>query len=355
MIDLWTRALHAGYTGAVRPLLFKAGGGDPEFIHEQMVAAMGRVPAPIWAALEPLLRPAPTPLCVGGVDVANPIGLAAGLDKNGLAPLAWQAMGFGFVELGTVTPRPQPGNPSPRLFRLVEDRALINRMGFNNEGAAAMAARLDGVTRRVPIGVSLGKNKDTPNEQAVDDYLLALQRLRTSEGGSVGDYVVVNVSSPNTPGLRALQSRDALGELFTELIAARPGTLPIWVKVAPELTWAELDDVVAAAQATGIEAIIATNTTLARTRADGSPLASSHADQTGGLSGAPLTLRAAEVVDYLVRHGTLPVVASGGVMNPADIARLRDLGASLVQLYSGFIYSGPALVRAGAQLWQETP
>ncbi|MGA4668468.1 quinone-dependent dihydroorotate dehydrogenase [Propionibacteriaceae bacterium Y1923] len=351
----WTSALHAGYTGLARPVMFRYGGGDPEAIHDQLVPALGSLPAPAARALRTVLAPPRDPVRISGLTFPNPVGLAAGLDKDARAPLAWSALGFGFAEFGTVTPRPQKGNPSPRLFRLVDDRALINRMGFNNEGSAALANRLTmlGVERGngvlgIPVGVSIGRNKLTANENAIDDYSRALRNV-----APVADYVAINVSSPNTPGLRDLQSRRALEELFSELDEVRrdihhQDPVPIWVKVAPELSWAELDDVVAAAEACGIDAIIATNTTLARTRADGGPLRSAKAAETGGLSGAPVTLKARQVVDYLARNTRLPIIGSGGVMSPADALALREAGASLVQLYTGFIYSGPALVRGVA-------
>ncbi|MBO1030139.1 quinone-dependent dihydroorotate dehydrogenase [Tessaracoccus sp. SD287] len=348
----WTRGLHAGYTGAVRPWLFRYAGGDPERIHHAMVEGLGMLPGPAIRAARAVLGPSDDPVEVSGLRFPNPVGLAAGLDKDAHAARAWAALGFGFAELGTVTPRPQPGNPSPRMFRLVDDRAVINRMGFNNEGSAALANRLTmlGVERGngalgIPIGVSIGRNKLTANEFAVDDYTRALRNV-----APVADYVAINVSSPNTPGLRDLQTRSALQDLFAELDETRrdihhENPVPIWVKVAPELSWAELDDVVAAAEATGIDAIIATNTTTGRTRADGSPLRSAAASEVGGLSGAPLTLRAREVVGYLARTTRLPIIGSGGVMTPADAVALREAGASLVQVYTGFIYSGPALVR----------
>ena len=358
----WTGALRAGYTGVLRPGLFRYAGGDPETVHHAMIDGLGLLPRPIVAAARALLGPGDDPVEVSGITFPNPVGLAAGLDKDAKAARAWLGLGFGFAELGTVTPRPQPGNPSPRMFRLVEDRAVINRMGFNNEGSAALAHRLTmlGVERGngalgIPIGVSIGRNKLTANESAVDDYTRALRNV-----APVADYVAINVSSPNTPGLRDLQTRAALEDLFAELDETRRDVhhefpVPIWVKVAPELSWSELDDVVAAAEATGIDAIIATNTTLARTRADGSPLRSASASQTGGLSGAPLTVKAREVVGYLARHTTLPIIGSGGVMTPADALALREAGASLVQVYTGFIYSGPALVRGIAAALAASP
>ncbi|MFZ1412235.1 MAG: quinone-dependent dihydroorotate dehydrogenase, partial [Micropruina sp.] len=278
------------------------------------------------------------------------VGLAAGMDKDGTAVLAWQALGFSFAEVGTVTAQPQPGNPKPRVFRLRSSRALINRMGFNNAGAAAIARELAlrGVYRGnraagIPIGISIGKTKVVPVQDAVEDYLASFRLVAPH-----ADYLAVNVSSPNTPGLRTLQDGGALGELLAALTreaTLRAGNaeapLPIWVKIAPDLTGGQIDEVLGACSAAGVSGVIATNTTLSR---DG--LASKDrplAAQDGGLSGAPLTARARQVVDYVTRHTDLPVMGVGGIMTADDALALLDAGASLVQLYTGFIYSGPAL------------
>jgi len=323
----------------VRPALFRLGGGDPETAHEwtlRRLAALSRRPAALATLRARYAVPAPRR--VFGVDFPNPVGLAAGMDKDGAALPAWPALGFGFVEVGTVTRHPQPGNPRPRLFRLPDSGAVINRMGFNNAGAEALAQRLrtlGGLS--VPLGVSLGKSKVTPLDEAVDDYLWSYRAL-----AAYADYIAVNVSSPNTPGLRALQDRDHLDGLLAALVGA--GDRPVLVKIAPDLTDHAVAEVLAVCSDRGAAGVIATNTTLGR---DGlAPPDAGRAGEAGGLSGRPLTARAREVVAFVHREtcGALPVIGVGGVLDPADAARLFDAGASLVQLYTGFIYRGPALV-----------
>ena len=298
-----------------------------------------------------------------GIPFPNPIGLAAGFDKDGKYYRDMSSLGFGFLELGTVTPLPQAGNPQPRLFRLPADRALINRMGFNNEGVEKLAYRLlrDGRPGRVVLGGNIGKNKVTPNERATDDYVTCFRRLF-----SLVDYFVVNVSSPNTPNLRELQDREPLtrllstlqhlnGELArsegrqTEALGA-PGELwhrkPILLKIAPDLTEGQLDDILAIVQDTGIAGLIATNTTIAR-----EPLVTSvHTVDgigNGGLSGAPLRDRATAVIRYLHERsgGTVNIVGVGGVDSVAAAREKFAAGAKLVQVYSGLVYAGPGLVR----------
>jgi len=271
------------------------------------------------------------------VRFPNPVGLAAGLDKDGRALPAWPALGFGFVEVGTVTRHPQPGNPKPRLFRLPASGGLINRMGFNNAGAPALAERLAAVgPLPVPLGISLGKSKVTPLDEAVEDYLFALRAVEP-----YADYVAVNVSSPNTPGLRALQDRAALSDLLAALTSET--TKPILVKVAPDLTDHALGELLDVCAEHGVAGVIATNTTLAR---DGlAPADADRAAETGGLSGRPLAERAREVVTFVVKRSELPVIGVGGILAPEDALRLFDAGASLVQLYTGLIYTGPVLVR----------
>jgi dihydroorotate dehydrogenase len=328
-----------------------------------------------------------SPRTVFGLEFPNPVGLAAGVDKNGVALAAWPALGFGFVEVGTVTAHAQPGNPRPRLFRLRGSDAIVNRMGFNNEGAAALATRLAALSGAghggnppaggrpgkappaggggaagaglraatpfgggeaagaglraatpfgVPLGISLGKSKVTPLAEAVDDYLASYKLLRDH-----GDYFAVNVSSPNTPGLRSLQDRDSIDALLRALV----GEKPILVKIAPDLSEAAIAELLEVCLARGAAGVIATNTTLSR---DG--LAATDAAlgaETGGLSGRPLTGRAREVVRFVHTEtgGRLPVIGVGGIMSADDAARMFDAGASLVQVYTGFIYHGPALVR----------
>jgi dihydroorotate dehydrogenase len=275
---------------------------------------------------------------VFGVRFPNPVGLAAGVDKDGRALAAWAALGFGFVEAGTVTGRAQPGNPRPRLFRLPEHEAIINRMGFNNAGAEALAARLAaGGTGGVPLGISLGKSKATPLDEAVEDYLSSLRAVRR-----YADYLAVNVSSPNTPGLRSLQDRDQLTALLGAL-RAEAGSTPLLVKIAPDLTDHAIGEVLEVCADHGVSGLIATNTTLSR---DGLTRGGGAAGEAGGLSGRPLTRRALDVVTFVGKRTDLPVIGVGGIMTPDDAARMFDAGASLVQLYSGLIYRGPGLVRA---------
>jgi dihydroorotate dehydrogenase len=260
------------------------------------------------------------------------------MDKNGIALRAWPAIGFGFVEVGTVTAHPQPGNEKPRLFRLVENEAVINRMGFNNLGSEALAARLAAYgDLGYPLGISIGKSKVTPLEDAVEDYVTSLRRLHR-----YGDYFAVNVSSPNTPGLRSLQDSGHLRELLTALQAEAAGK-PILVKIAPDLTTSAIDELLQVCTGTGVAGIIATNTTITRPGVESHPLAG----ETGGLSGRPLTEISAKVVSHIHNEtqGALPVIGVGGILDPSDALRLFDAGASLVQVYTGLIYRGPGLVR----------
>lgn len=347
-----TELVRAGYLAAVRPLLFRAHGGDPEKIHEDMIAGLallGAAPG-VRDAVGWLTRTPADPVEVAGVRFPGRVGLAAGMDKDGRAALAWQHLGFAFAELGTVTAQPQPGNPKPRIVRLPASAALINRMGFNNAGAHALANRLSvaGVFRGnnaagIPLGISIGKTKVVAVEDAVADYLASLRLLAAH-----ADYVAVNVSSPNTPGLRGLQDGGALRELLGALVAeadalALGGTpVPIFVKVAPDLTTDQLAEVIGVATDAGASGLIATNTTLGR---EGIHPSEQHLSaEAGGLSGAPLTRRALEVVSFVAAHTDLPVMGVGGLMTAADARAMLDAGARLVQLYTGFIYAGPALI-----------
>ena len=312
----------------VRPALFRIGGGDAETAHDRTLrwlAAAARHPA-LLAALRARYAVG-VPRTVFGVRFPNPVGLAAGMDKDGLALAAWPALGFGFVEVGTVTWHPQPGNDRPRLFREPQREAIVNRMGFNNAGARALAERLAAGprpgARSVPLGISLGKSKVTPLEQAVADYTASYRALREH-----GDYFVVNVSSPNTPGLRTLQDRAHLDALLAALCT---GDKPILVKIAPDLTDHAVAEVLEVCEDRGAAGVIATNTT---------------ATGAGGLSGRPLAARAREVVAFVAGRSTLPVIGVGGITTPDDAMAMFDAGASLVQLYTGFVYHGPGLVRA---------
>ncbi|HEX6797707.1 MAG TPA: quinone-dependent dihydroorotate dehydrogenase [Ktedonobacterales bacterium] len=346
------------YRRVLRPALFRASSGDPEAIHERVLALLARVsrsPAATAALARAAALAVPgsqaAPREVFGLRFPNPVGLAAGFDKNAIAVPALAALGFGFVEIGTITAQPQPGNPRPRLFRLAEDAALINRMGFNNAGAAAVAARLAQLPRLpVPLGISLGKSKVTPLDEAVGDYLDSLDRLYL-----YGDYFAVNISSPNTPGLRALHERDRLDVLLAALTArlrertvaeGRSAPRPLLVKVAPDLDDAALEEVVDVALARGVSGLIAVNTTVAR---EGMGLRAPEylLNETGGLSGRPLFARALAVVTRLhaLAGGRLPIVGCGGIFTPDDARRMLDAGASLVQLYTGFIYEGPMVAR----------
>lgn len=336
----------------LRPLLFRLGGGDPEVAHRLTVRAIGALSAPGLRNLLGLLSSGSPDQAIdfAGVRFPGPVGLAAGMDKYAHAVKGWQAFGFGHVELGTVTAHSQPGNEKPRLFRLPESAALINRMGFNNPGSAAMADRLVGLGIKrgnnaagIPVGISLGKSKITPVADAVADYVTSFDRLAPH-----ADYIAVNVSSPNTPGLRSLQDGGALAELLGALVARaeatphRLGPLPILVKIAPDLTDSALAEVIGVAEDAGAAGLIATNTTLGR---DAISAAERHlAEQSGGLSGAPLTVRAREVVGFLTAHSRLPVIGVGGILTGDDARAMFDAGASMLQLYSGFIYGGPALV-----------
>ncbi len=348
-----------GYARALRPLLFLSHGGDPERVHEAMIAGLARIAAnPMWLAAAARLLGSPSePVEFAGLRFRGPVGLAAGMDKNAVAAKAWAAMGFGFVELGTVTALAQPGSERPRLFRLPASAALINRMGFNNVGAPAVAASLSrqGIWRGnnaagIPIGLSLGKSKAVPVAEAVDDYVASMRALAPH-----ADYLAVNVSSPNTPGLRELQDRSLLGDLLGAMtaiaaeLAADDGAapLPIVVKVAPDLTNSALDDVIDVCADAGASGLVATNTTLSRDGidvADASSADAGAAHEAGGLSGGPLRARALEVVRYLSSNQDLPVIGVGGIATPGDALAMLEAGARTVQLYTGFVYRGTALV-----------
>lgn len=278
-----------------------------------------------------------------GLHFRNPVGLAAGMDKNASLINEWFYLGFGFVEIGTVTPRPQEGNPKPRLFRLPLDQALINRMGFNNAGMDKVARRLRSRYTPMIVGGNIGKNKDTPNENAVDDYEMCFEALYDHV-----DYFVVNVSSPNTPGLRELQEKEPLLKLLTtlnELNNSKPQRRPILLKIAPDLSNNQLDDIVDIVETSGIDGLIATNTTIAREPLL-TPKEEVEAIGAGGLSGKPLKERSNEVIRYLrAKAGPdLPIVGVGGIHNAEDAIEKLKAGADLIQVYSGFVYEGPGLV-----------
>lgn len=334
------------YKSVVKPLLFKL---DAERAHHLVFNNLKRASGvPGTAALLRNLYHYQHPSLareVFGLRFPNPVGLAAGLDKNAVLTDELAHLGFGFVEIGTVTPRPQPGNPQPRLFRLPQDGALINRMGFNNDGAEAVAARLrQRKNRQLIIGGNIGKNKDTPNERAADDYVMAFEALVEEV-----DYFVVNVSSPNTPGLRELQDKKPLISLLQQVQErnlARPQPRPLLLKIAPDLTDAQLDDILEIARETKLSGLVATNTTIGRAGL-ATPAAQVTAYGAGGLSGQPLRARATEVVAYLHRRsqGALPIIGAGGIHSAQNALEKLAAGASLVQLYTGFVYEGPGLVK----------
>jgi dihydroorotate dehydrogenase len=275
-----------------------------------------------------------------GLNFPNPVGLAAGFDKNGVALPALAALGFGFVEIGTVTAKPQRGNPRPRIFRYPEQQALINRLGFNNDGADVIAARLGALRRRgrwpgIPVGINIGKSKVTPLEEAAEDYLFSFRLLH-----EFADYIVLNVSSPNTPGLRSLQERDALEQLLRVIHKKNQITRkPVLLKIAPDLSLSDLEQIIAACEQNGIAGIIATNTTL-----DHAAIPAT-LDQAGGLSGLPLRERSTALVRAITARSTLPVIASGGITDAASAREKFEAGAQLLQVYTGYVYRGPGLVR----------
>ncbi|MBE7177044.1 MAG: quinone-dependent dihydroorotate dehydrogenase [Mucilaginibacter polytrichastri] len=334
----------------VRPLFFSA---DPEKIHHfvtQSLKRFSRLPGG-RGILHSLYgtRDAGLKRTVFGLDFPNPVGLAAGFDKNAEYIAEMAALGFGFIEVGTVTPMPQPGNPKPRMFRLKKDEGLINRMGFNNLGVDVAADRIERFRRSdaakkfpVIIGGNIGKNKNTPNEEAVSDYLKCFNRLFP-----VVDYFVVNVSSPNTPGLRDLQEKGPLTEILNTLQKknSEKGTKPILLKIAPDLSDSQLDDIIEIVRETGIAGVIATNTTISRVELFSPP---EIVRETGGLSGKPVRKRSTEVIRYLSERSgnAFPIIGVGGIHSAEDAQEKIDAGASLVQLYTGFIYEGPALVKA---------
>lgn len=281
---------------------------------------------------------------VFGIQFPNPVGLAAGFDKDAKLVNELSCLGFGFIEIGTVTPLPQPGNPLPRMFRLPEDSALINRMGFNNEGVVEAAKRLKKRNKHIIIGGNIGKNKTTPNENAAEDYVKCFDALY-----EVVDYFVVNVSSPNTPDLRSLQDKEPLTALLTclkKLASTKPFVKPILLKIAPDLSNQQLDEIIEIVMQLKIDGIIATNTTIERTHLL-SDKAIIHSIGSGGLSGKPLRKRSTEVVKYISSksNGKLPIIAVGGIHSAEDALEKLNAGATLVQLYTGFIYEGPSLIK----------
>jgi dihydroorotate dehydrogenase len=343
------------YRTLLRPWLFRQ---DSEKIHDRTLRMLALASRSKLACetLGAFYCPAQLPVQLFGLNFPNPVGLAAGMDKAAAAVPVWEALGFGFSELGGITWKAQPGNPAPRIFRAIADRALVNRMGFNNAGAEAVAARLAEWRAqrrwpRHPVGMNLGKSKDTPLENAADDYACSLRAAWPH-----ADFFVVNVSSPNTPNLRKLEDKAALDEILAALqetnaamsAASEPthGEKPVLVKVSPELSFEALDEILELAGPRAIAGIVATNTTITRPAANNEELQRIYAE-TGGLSGGPLRARSTEVIRHIYRQtrGELPIIGVGGIFNAADAWEKITAGASLVQVYTGLVYEGPGVVK----------
>ena len=354
------------YKSGLRPFIFNVLKADPETVHRQTLNTLA------WMATEPTrgaLFHQPTRLAaqaaMSGVcsvcdarlsqslwnlSFSNPFGLAAGFDKDGTAARAWPLLGFGFAELGTVTYHPQPGNPKPRMFRLPADNAALNRMGFNNQGAAALSQRLRELWPEgdypMPIGINLGKSKITPLEDAAEDYRKSFELLKTQ-----GSYFVVNVSSPNTPGLRSLQAKEQLAPILNTLQTANTENKPLLVKISPDLATEDIRDIVQLAQDCNLSGIIATNTTISRDALTTRTIATtgkSVTEEAGGISGAPVTQRSTEVIRliYEQTQGKLPIIGVGGIFTADDAWAKITAGASLLQTYTGWAYEGPTMAKA---------
>lgn len=357
------------YQLAIRPALFSGLKADPEWLHQQTLHLFSALagspshPPKSWivAQLQQSYakRDARLEQTLWKIKFPNPVGLAAGFDKDGVAAGIWPSLGFGFAELGTVTLHAQPGNPRPRLFRLPMDKAALNRMGFNNQGAAAMAQRLESwsgklkaensnlqpSTFNIPLGINLGKSKITSLEAAAADYLGSFRLLK-----DLGDYFVVNVSSPNTPGLRSLQSSDQLSLILDALQQENQGQKPLLVKIAPDLEWEAIASVIELAKNYQLAGIIATNTTIRRDHLKTqilSPTGKPVSEEAGGISGAPLRERSTEVIRFIFTQtqGQLPIIGVGGIFTAQDAWEKIAAGASLIQVYTGWIYEGPWMVR----------
>ncbi|NEQ97943.1 MAG: quinone-dependent dihydroorotate dehydrogenase [Cyanothece sp. SIO2G6] len=346
------------YQFLLRPLLFSGLNVDPEWLKQQILTALGQLcvhPTSMTRWLEKqcdrayCLQSPRLQQTVLGHTFANPIGLAAGFDKDGIAAGFWPHLGFGFAELGTVTWHGQPGNPRPRLFRLPKDGAAINRMGFNNHGARTMAQSLTALWQQqpstIPIGINLGKSKITPLEAAATDYSQSFDCLQ-----ALGDYFVVNVSSPNTPGLRSLQATEQLIPILTALQAINPANKPVLVKIAPDLDWEAIAAILEVIQTYQLAGIIATNTTLSREGLT-TPIipqtGRSPQDEVGGLSGKPLQQRSTDIIRFIYQQtqGQVPIIGVGGIFTADDAWEKITAGASLIQTYTGWVYQGPWMVR----------
>ena len=328
------------YKSVLKPLFFLANPERAHYLAMDLLMVASRIPGVRWWMLKRVAkRNEGRAVTVAGLTFPNPVGLAAGFDKDAKWLPALQMLGFGFVEIGTVTPRSQPGNPQPRLFRLVEDEGILNRMGFNNEGLYPAAGRLVRRPEGLVVGGNIGKNKITPNEQAVDDYLACVDALHAHV-----DYFVVNVSSPNTPGLRELQGKEPLTKLLRAVVSRNsehPGHRPVFLKIAPDLTDGQLQDIVDIVKAEGVDGVVATNTTISR---EGLKTPTDDLGP-GGVSGTPVRDRSTEVVRALtaMSEGAFPIIGVGGINGPESAQEKLDAGASLVQVYSGMVYEGPGL------------
>jgi len=329
------------FYSAIRKVFFKF---DAETIHEMTIKALKNTGTTPFRAFY-CQNVQNKPVSLMGINFPNPVGLAAGLDKNGECINAFAAMGFGFVEVGTVTPRPQPGNEKPRIFRLPEANAVINRMGFNNKGVDYLVDQVRKAQFKGVLGINIGKNKDTPEENAKDDYLYCMQKVY-----DFATYITINISSPNTPGLRSLQYGDALNELLSaikseqKILAEKYGKyVPVAVKIAPDLTEPEIESIAECLIANGIDGVIATNTTLSREGVEGLE----HGTEQGGLSGEPVKDKSTQVIKLLAKalDNKLPIIGVGGISNGADAKEKIEAGAKLVQIYTGFIYQGPKLIK----------
>ncbi|MEL6224690.1 MAG: quinone-dependent dihydroorotate dehydrogenase [Cyanobacteria bacterium J06627_8] len=347
------------YRAMIRPLIFSGLNLDPEWAHLRALSLLEWLGQPPQSAIAQTVHPRlQQSFCVNdprlsqslwGLQFPNPVGLAAGFDKDGVGVSVWPLLGFGFAEIGTVTRHAQPGNPKPRLFRLIPDQAVLNRMGFNNLGAAALSSRLKSVYAQqsisTPIGVNLGKSKITPIEEAASDYLESFRQLK-----SLADYFVVNVSSPNTPGLRSLQSVEQLKPILMALQDANDLQKPLLVKIAPDLEWEAIAAVTDLAKACNLAGIIATNTTIRRDGLKTKVIAATSnpvESEAGGISGQPLQQRSTDVIRFIYRHtnGTLPIIGVGGIFTANDAWEKITAGACLIQTYTGWVYEGPWMIR----------
>lgn len=353
------------YKRLVRPILFKF---DPETIHDftiNLLSKIGNSPV-LCDAVRDFCSPEPLPIEVFGLKFPNPVGLAAGMDKDAVAAPVWEALGFGFIEVGAITYHPQSGNPKPRVFRVVKEEAIINRMGFNNSGAESTAKRVSEKKAnqrwvKIPAGVNIGKSRIVPNEHAAEDYEKTFRLL-----WSLFDFFVVNVSSPNTPNLRLLQDKEELSKILTGLNKANTELAnaslqsgeaksclnknvrvkPILVKISPDLTFDAIEEVITLCKEQGVSGIVATNTTTSRPQSDDADVSKIYS-QEGGLSGRPLKNRSTEIIKFIYKNtkGSLPIIGVGGMFTPQDVWEKITAGATLVQIYTGMIYNGPMIVK----------